>query len=314
MGRVRCNLCFNPDWSHTSHKTWNLWNYSQEPPLNLVLTFLLGSLFCCFVIFVFLSKPSATELGSSWELQGWIWPLREFPLTFICLGKMAMKAIHEVPQLNTSFYFSGLHLARKERPVFVAIIPSVEILRKGLNIDNQTVPPKELDLLLLWKIGNIPLLAFSSLEQPVLAAVAKGSGVLVVTDVKRICGLSPFPRTLRGCVILNILNCLGIEQGSQTLLWCRGLINGVLQSRRSGWEVGRGTVLWPWLSVDLWRKPSPFLNLEENQSKPNKGKQRESQKHFQLEKSSKIIESNRSPSSAKAMTKPCPQVPHPHIF
>lgn len=102
------------------------------------------------------------------------------------------------------------------------VVPSVEILRKGPTIDCQEVPPKKLDPLLLWKIENIPLLFCSGLEQPVLATEAKGSRVLVVTDVKRICGLSPFPRTLRGCVILNILNCPGIQQRSQTLLWCRG--------------------------------------------------------------------------------------------
>lgn len=166
MGRVRCNLCFNSNWSHTSHKMWNLRNYSQEPALSLILAFCTDFLLCSFVIFVILITPCVTELGSSWEFQGCIWPLRKFPLTCICLGKMAVKAIHEVHQINTSCYLSELHLARKGRSVFV-FIPSVEILRKGPSIDNQAVPPKKSDPLLLWKIdfvfGPVFLLVWRSL-------------------------------------------------------------------------------------------------------------------------------------------------------
>jgi len=33
-----------------------------------------------------------------------------------------------------------------------------------------------------------------------------------------------------------------------------------------------------------------------------------------LEKTFKIIESNRKPNAAKSTTKPCPRVPHLHVF
>lgn len=52
-------------WSqpHTSLKTWNVRNCSQEPALSLVLAFLSDFLFCCSVIFVLRITPSGIQLG-----------------------------------------------------------------------------------------------------------------------------------------------------------------------------------------------------------------------------------------------------------